>query len=106
MNTSWATLAKCVHDRARHVSLGVAVVGPDDSIWAHGGDVTFPSASTAKIPIMVTIYRMLESNTLTLDARRVLQDEHKANGSGVLRHMQSGLQLTIADLLYLMISIR
>jgi beta-lactamase class A len=84
---------------------GASVAAPNGEAWHHRGDLQLPSASTVKIPIMVTIYRMIDRGALALDQRYTLTEADRTPGSGVLQHLHAGLELTLADLLYLMISI-
>jgi beta-lactamase class A len=54
---------------------------------------------------MIEIYRRFERGESAPDDVQVLTDELRTPGSGVLTHMHAGLELTVADNLYLMISI-
>ncbi|MCA9861309.1 MAG: serine hydrolase, partial [Thermomicrobiales bacterium] len=87
------------------IDVGVGVIGPDGERWAHNPDRQFPSASTVKIPIMIEVYRMVDRGQVALDDTHVLTRAEKSPGSGVLRHLHAGLALSVADLLYLMMSI-
>lgn len=69
------------------------------------GDVSFPMASTFKIPILATACRQLSEGVISLDARVPLADEDKSLGSGILPFFESGLEPTLRDLLTLMIII-
>lgn len=84
---------------------GVSLIGPDGATWQHLGDRVFNPASTLKIPVMVEIYRKLDADELHLDDPWTLTDDVRVGGSGVLNQMRSGAAITLADLLYLMISI-
>lgn len=105
MPQSWTELTDCVHERACSLRLGVSAISPNGDAWNFDGDAQLPSASTAKIPIMICIFQMLDAGVLDLNARYTLCDEDKANGAGILRHMSRDLSLTLRDLLYLMIAI-
>jgi beta-lactamase class A len=80
-------------------------IGPDGKLWEHHGDRKFLAASTIKIPIMIEVYRQIERGLLSSGDTHVLRGQDRAQGSGVLLHLHDGLQLTIDDLLYLMIAI-
>lgn len=105
MITDWTILSTRMDDLAGHGDIGISVVSPCGETWSRQGDVAFPSASTAKIPIMIEIHRMLDRQQMAIGDEHVLASDEKSNGSGVLRHLHSGLVLSVADLLYLMISI-
>ena len=105
MATDWTPLADCVAALSREADIGVSVVAPDGSAWAVQGDVQFPSASTAKIAIMIEIWRMIDRGEAALDDVHPVTRGDKSNGSGVLRLMHAGLPVSLADLLYLMMAI-
>ena len=105
MKTNWNILSAKLDEISRHGDVGISVQSPTGEVWSRQGDIQFPAASIAKIPIMITVYRMIDQNRLSLDNEYVLQNIDKSNGSGVLRHMHSGLVLTLSDLIFLMISI-
>jgi beta-lactamase class A len=85
--------------------VGVALITPSGERFTHRSDRRFRAASTVKIPIMVELFRQVERGEQSLTKRYVLRDEDRAPGSGVLLHLHTGLELTFADLVYLMISI-
>lgn len=69
------------------------------------GDETFPTASLIKVPILVTLFDRIERGEIALDDRvRVLKAD-KVPGAGMLQFFHDGLEVTIADLAMLMISI-
>ena len=105
MAIDWTPLAECVTGLSREADIGVSVVAPDGTAWAAQGDVPFPSASTAKIPIMIEVWRMIDRGEAALDDVHPVSRADKSNGSGVLRLMHAGLPLSLADLLYLMMAI-
>ena len=84
---------------------GVAIITPDGERFSHNGGKVFRSASTVKIPVMVEIFRQIEQGELDHTDVIVLSDDDRVPGSGVLTHLHEGLELTLDDLLYLMISI-
>lgn len=104
--TNWGEVEELIRKaEATGGVVGVTLVGPDGATFSHNGDRRFGAASTVKIPLMVTIYRQIDRGERTLDSQYVLRDEEKAAGSGVLLHLHEGLDLTLEDLIYLMISI-
>jgi beta-lactamase class A len=54
---------------------------------------------------MIELYRQIERGQRALAAPYVLRPEDHAVGSGVLHHLHDGIELTLNDLIYLMISI-
>ncbi len=85
--------------------VGVAVQGAEGELFSYNGDRRFRAASTIKLPIMVEAYREIERGALNLDDPHHLRDEDRVPGSGVLGHLHEGLELTLADLLFLMIAV-
>lgn len=86
-------------------TVGVSIRPPTGAPFVHHGDRQFRAASTVKIPIMIEIYRQVDHGMRSLEERFVLRDEDQAAGSGVLLHLHAGMELTLNDLVYLMISI-
>jgi beta-lactamase class A len=85
--------------------VGVAVHGAEGELSSHNGDRRFRAASTIKLPIMIEAYREIERGALDPHETIRLRDEDRIPGSGVLGHLHEGLELTLADLLFLMISV-
>jgi beta-lactamase class A len=85
-------------------SMGVAAwtVGSDEPGIRVNADVLYPTASTFKIPILYSLYRMVDRGQTDLDERIEITDAHRVPGSGVLQHLRVGLQPTIYDLAILM----
>lgn len=83
--------------------LGVAVrhieSGEEASI---NGDEVFPTASVFKVPVIVELYRQLDAKRLSLDVRIILKDSIKVPGSGILKELSEGLEVSILDLSRLM----
>jgi beta-lactamase class A len=59
--------------------------------------------SVIKIPIMVEAFRQMEAGKFSLSDRVKLREEDKRPGTGVIRSLDAGDDLTIKDLLTLMI---
>lgn len=74
-----------------------------------GADFTFnaseiyPTASTLKVPLLYALYRLADADELDLSERVTLSYANRVPGSGVLQHMDEGLQPTLRDLAELMI---
>ncbi|ETX00621.1 MAG: hypothetical protein ETSY2_38730 [Candidatus Entotheonella gemina] len=105
MATDWSRLEQAVKANEAHGSIGVSAISPCGERWEVQGKTRFPAASTVKIPIMIEIYRGIDRGELAIDDTYIVRSADKAPGSGVLQHMHAGLQLSLGDLLYLMMSI-
>lgn len=71
----------------------------------HRCDVTMPTASLIKLPVMIEAYRQAESGAVDLDARITLTEQDKVPGSGILTpHFSAGTQLSLRDAVRLMIA--
>jgi beta-lactamase class A len=83
---------------ARSISTGEVV--------AFGAAVeSFPSASVIKLPVLYELFRQAGEGRFQLEDKRVLTDEDKVPGAGVLQTLQNGLPLQILDLATLMMTI-
>jgi beta-lactamase class A len=105
MATDWSAVEQVVRAAEERGTVGVTVVGPDGDRWSHNGARQFKAASCVKIPLMIEIYRQIDRGERSLDDRFTLRDDEKAVGSGVMLHLHDGMEFTVNDLLYLMISI-
>jgi beta-lactamase class A len=102
----WSRVETLVRDAERTGgAVGVAIRGAEGELFSHHGNRRFRAASTIKVPIMIEAYRQIERGVLNPDDRYSLRDEDRSPGSGVLGHLHTGLELTLADLLYLMIAV-
>lgn len=101
----WHSVDEVVAEVSTYGTVGVSIIGPDGSRWAHHGDRKFAAASTAKIPVMIETFRQIDAGKRSLDDRYTFSESDQAKGSGVLSHMRPGLDLSFYDLLYLMMSI-
>lgn len=63
----------------------------------------FPSASVIKVPMLVEIMFQRDEGRLSLDEMFTLRESNKVEGSGVLRDLHEGLEVTLRDLAALMI---
>ena len=79
--------------------VGVAVhdfaTGTD---FTYNADEIYPTASTLKVPLLYTLYRLADAGELDLSQRVTLSHKNRVPGSGVLQHMDDGLQPTLRDL--------
>lgn len=67
------------------------------------GHETFPSASLIKVAILVTLLDEVHHGRMRLDEPVTMLARDRVGGSGVLKHLSSGTQLTLEDLAWLMI---
>jgi beta-lactamase class A len=100
---SWTNLERAVAETA--FDAGVSAMTLDGSAWGHRADEQWSAASVIKIPVMIEIFRQIDDGQRTLDDLHTLTSEDKTPGSGVLLEMHEGLNLSLYDLLYLMMSI-
>lgn len=101
----WSQVEAVVASASESGTVGVAIIGPDGVRWSHHGARKFGAASTVKIPIMVEIFRQVDAGTRALDDRYTITEADQTPGSGVMLHLHDGMEFTLGDLLYLMISI-
>lgn len=66
------------------------------------GDEPFPSASLIKVAILVTLLDEVSEGRMALDERITLTARDRVGGSGVLKHMASGLAPSLEDHAWLM----
>ena len=85
--------------------VGYCAVLPDGTQPGYRQDEIFKSASTIKIAIMVELFRKIDRGELSLSDTYTLEEEDKAPGSGVLQELHAGIELTLRDVCYLMMSI-
>jgi len=69
------------------------------------GDETFPTASLIKVPILVTVYDLVDKGQLALDDPITLLRIDKVPGSGLLQFMHDRSIVTVHDAAWLMITI-
>jgi beta-lactamase class A len=100
---NWERLAKTVE--AIPFDAGVSVLTLDGQSWGNRAGEQFSAASVIKIPIMVEIFHQIDAGERTLDDLHPVTKADKAPGSGVLVDLHDGIEVTLHDLLYLMISI-
>ena len=62
-----------------------------------------PTASTIKVPILIALLRRVERTELSLDDRLAVDEATRAPGSGILRELSLGVELSVRDLATLMI---
>jgi len=70
---------------------------------AFNADAVFRAASLIKVPILVDLLWQIKENRLSLEETVVLNASDLVGGSGVLKELHSGIELTLRDLARLMI---
>ena len=89
---------------AHHGVLGYAVWNLDTGErLSLRGDETFPTASLIKVPILVTLYDLVDKRQLSLDDPLTVLKIDQVPGSGVLQFMHPGMSLSVHDAASLMI---
>lgn len=79
-------------------------LGTEDGALLIRGDEAVPAASTIKVPILAAVLREVDRGRLRLQCRIPLPPR-RTGGSGVLQSMTGVEELTLADLLTLMIAV-
>ena len=91
---------------ARHHGIvGLALLDPRTAeTLAIRGDETFPTASTIKVPIMVTLFHRVQGGRLHLDDPIIMVEADQMAGSGILRFFKAPHQLLLQDAAEFMIA--
>ncbi len=63
------------------------------------------TASVIKLPIMITAMQQVEDGVLDLDQAVTLEPSDTVSGSGILQNLSLGLQLSLRDVMMLMITV-
>ena len=84
--------------------VGASVLAPGGKRFSHNGGRRFVAASTVKIAILVALFRQYEAGACSPGDVHALRAGDKTTGSGVLGQLHDGLELTLADLAFLMMS--
>lgn len=89
---------------AHHGIVGYSVLNVDTGErLSLRGDETFSTASLIKVPILVTLYDLVEKKQLSLDDPLTVLKIDQVPGSGVLQFMHPGMTLSVHDAATLMI---
>lgn len=78
-----------------------------DAGWtlSRRGDEPFPTASLIKVPILVTVFELVESGRLSLDDQLTVLPIDVVPGAGILQHLHPGITITVRDAAWLMTTI-
>jgi beta-lactamase class A len=86
--------------------LGYCISYPDVNLQVEMNSTDwFPSASLIKVPIMVEVFRQVETGRLSLQDTLQLSPEAVSGGSGMLQFLHPGLELSVHDAVELMIGL-
>jgi len=88
VNATWGSYIKCL-ETGEEIALNA--------------DQQMDTMSVIKIPLMVEAFRQMEAGKFALTDRVPLTDAAKQPGTGIIRSLDAGVQLTVKDLLTLMI---
>ena len=68
-------------------------------------DETFPTASLIKVPVLVTLFDLVEKGEIALDDRMIVLKVDKVPGSGQLQFFHDGVEITVRDAAWFMTTI-
>jgi beta-lactamase class A len=88
VNATWGIYIKCL-ETSEEVALNATQ--------------QMDTMSTIKIPLMLEAFRQIEAGKFALSDRVKLRDEDKRPGTGIIRWLDAGADLSIKDLITLMI---
>jgi beta-lactamase class A len=69
------------------------------------GDSTFPTASLIKMSVLVTLFDLVEKDSISLDDHIIVLKIDKVPGSGMLQNLHDGLEISVRDAAFLMATI-
>ncbi|MGE5541758.1 MAG: serine hydrolase, partial [Bacillota bacterium] len=75
----------------------------DDTTILHREHERFSAASVIKVPILWELFHQVEARAISLDEVVSVGADVKVGGTGVIKELHDGIQLTIRDLATLMI---
>lgn len=87
VNAQWGIYVKCLET--------------GEEIAINAGQ-TMDTMSVIKIPLMVEAFRQIEQGKFRLTDRHTLKESEKRPGTGIMRSLEEGAQLTIHDIITLM----
>jgi beta-lactamase class A len=93
-------------ERINNLDIGVSInyIEFNEEI-NYNQDKLYHLASVVKVPFMVEAFKQIDEGEMSLEESVSLKDSFKLSGSGVLKYMREGLDLTVEDLITLMIII-
>lgn len=92
--------------QAHHGVVGWSVIDVETGArLSTRGDETFPTASLVKVPILATVYDLIEQGRLAPTDRLTVLKIDKVPGTGILQHLHDGVEITVSDAAWLMATI-
>ena len=91
-----------IREAKGHVSFYYAPLDGGNTM-TYNPDEALIAASVIKLPIMIEAFRQMECNMISPEEKHVLQNGEKKPSCGALNRLHEGLELTIMDLVELMI---
>jgi beta-lactamase class A len=105
MKMSPIGLEKSVFSLAKHVqgTVGLAIkhVQSNECVFMNENRL-FPTASVFKVPVLVELFSRVKSKRIRLDQKAKMKESDKSPGSGVLKELHAGMELTVKDLATMM----
>lgn len=102
------SLGKEISKLVRHIqgTVGLAIkhVQSGESLFLNE-DQLFPTASVFKVSVLVELFNQAQERKIYLTQKLKMKERDKSPGSGVLKELHTGLELTVKDLATLMIII-
>ncbi len=80
---------------AKHIESGKELAIDADKI--------FPLGSVFKIPVMMEVFRQAHERLISMDEKLKLESKYYCIGSGILQYLSPGVELSVRDLVTLMI---
>lgn len=109
MTVDTAALARTLDSIAtsHHGVVGYSIMDVDQPALrlSRRGDETFPTASLIKVPILVTVYGLVERGKLALSDPLTVLRIDQVPGSGIVQFLHDGAVLTVRDAAWLMSTI-
>lgn len=96
-----ATLGRIVAEHHGVVGYSIRNLDTGEELSLRG-DETFPTASLIKVPILVTLYDLVEKGKISLDDPLTILAIDKVPGTGVLQFLHDGAIVTVHDAAWLM----
>ena len=69
------------------------------------GDETFPTASLIKVTVLVTLFDLVEHDSMSLNDPIIVQHIDKVPGSGILQFLHDNIEVTVHDAAFLMATV-
>jgi len=86
------------------VGISVKNLGTGEEAMVNGS-IIFPLASVLKIPAMVELYRQVDAGNISLDDKIEMTNYARVPGSGIIKELTPGLEMTVRDYRTLMMMI-